>query len=58
MYLVARARGAEATIGAGDHPLAPNDFGKTDEALGDQLRVLDQMDTMGDHTGDQNLVVG
>jgi hypothetical protein len=34
---------AEATIGAGDHVLAPDHPGEVEDAVGDDLRVLDDI---------------
>ena len=49
--LVAGARRAEAAIGAGDHPFAPDHAGEALDALRDQLRMLDQMDAVRHHAG-------
>src|SRR5262245_62462931 len=57
MDLIARARGAEAAVGAGDHSLASDHPGEALDALRHQLRMLDEMYAVRDHAGDQELVV-
>src|SRR5262245_27663538 len=57
MDLIARARGAEAAVGAGDHSLASDHPGEALDALRHQLRMLDEMHAVRDHAGDQELVV-
>ena len=46
MHFVAGARGAETAIGAGDHSLASDHFGKPNDALCHQLGMLDQVNAM------------
>src|SRR5690348_14519677 len=55
--LVERLRG-EAAIGARHHILAPNKLRKAHEALGDELRMLDDIARMGDDAGTQHLALG
>ena len=50
--------GAEAAVGAGDHALAADHLREPQDAVADQLGVLDQDRRMGDHPGNQNLVPG
>ena len=45
------AGGGEAAVGAGDDVVAPDDPGEPDDALGDQLRVLDQVGRVADDAG-------
>ena len=49
---------AEAAIGAGNDVLAPHDLGESQDAVGDELGVLDDVGGMADDTGDQDLPVG
>ena len=49
---------AEAAIGAGEYPLAPNDIGKFADALGNQNGMLDEIAGRIDDPGYQHLVVG
>src|SRR5262245_2067595 len=59
LHLVDRSREChESTIGACDHPLAPDDLGVADETLSDQLRVLDEVGRRVQHTRDDHPVVG
>ena len=46
---------AEAAIGAGDDVLAADDRGVAQDAVGDQLRVLDEVGGMADDTRHQHL---
>src|ERR1700751_4512680 len=46
---------AEAAIGAGDDVLAADDLGVAQDAVGDQLRVLDEVRGMADDTRHQHL---
>src|ERR1700724_2806120 len=46
---------AEAAIGAGDDVLAADDLGIAQDAVGDELRVLDQVGGVADHTRHQHL---
>src|SRR5215470_15586173 len=48
----------EAAVGARDDALAPDDLGVADEALGDQLRVLDEVGRRVEHARDDHAVVG
>src|SRR4051794_586172 len=48
---------AKATVGRGDHPLAAHDVGEAQDPLRHQLRVLDDIGGMADHTGQHQLVV-
>src|SRR5262245_47654968 len=57
MDLVARAGGAEAAVGPGNHPLASDYAGEAADALRDQLRMFDEMQAMRHRAGDQELVV-
>ena len=41
---------AEAAIGAGDDVLAADDLGIAQDAVGDELRVLDEVGGVADHT--------
>src|SRR6267143_4301608 len=57
--LVHRPReGREAAVGARDHPLASDDLRVADEALRDQLRVLDEVGRGVEHARDDHAVVG
>ncbi len=56
--LVARARGAEAAVGAGDDVFASQQACEALDALGHELGVLDQVHAMGDHAGDEDLALG
>src|SRR5712672_2879333 len=46
---------AEAAIGAGDDVLAADDLGIAQDAVGDELRVLDEVGSVADHTRHQHL---
>src|SRR4051794_3078246 len=46
----------EATVGAGDDPLAADHAGEPPEPLGHQLGVLHEYRRLGDDAGDQYLV--
>ena len=46
---------AEAAIGAGDDVLAADDLGIAQDAVGDELRVLDEVGGVADHTRHQHL---
>src|SRR5213078_4551501 len=50
--------GAEAAVGSGDHPLAPDDVREALDTLGDELRVLDVVGRGGEDSRDQDLVLG
>src|SRR5262245_10140977 len=59
LHLVDRPRERhESTVGARDHPLAPDDLGVANEPLSDQLRVLDEVGRRVQHTRDDHPVVG
>src|SRR6516162_4945174 len=45
----------EAAIGAAHDVFATDDLGQPDDALGNELRVLDDVGGMADHAGNQNL---
>src|SRR5580658_3664702 len=49
---------AEATIGAGDDILAPGDSGEIENAVGDNLGMLDDVGGVADNAWDQDLAVG
>jgi hypothetical protein len=49
---------AEATIGAGDDVLAPDHPGEVEDAVGDDLRVLDDVGGVADDARDQDFSVG
>src|SRR5437762_406957 len=49
---------AETAIGRGDDPLAADDLGKAQNAVGDQLGMLDDIGRVADDSGQQDLVVG
>src|SRR6516165_5391905 len=57
MHFVARARCAEAAIGAGDDALAADDAGEAQDALRHQFRMLDEMNAVRHHAGDETLAV-
>src|SRR5712692_9132820 len=50
--------GAVAAITAGDDVLAPDQLGVAGDALGDELRMLDEVRLRLDHTGNQHLAGG
>src|SRR5207302_10817613 len=50
--------GAEAAVGSGDHPLAPDEVREALDTLGDELRVLDVVGRGGEDSRDQDLVLG
>src|SRR6516164_6126215 len=45
----------KSAIGAGHDVLAPQEIGKTQDAFGDELRMLDHVRDVADHAGDQQL---
>src|SRR5205823_4063156 len=47
----------EAAVGAGDDVLAAEEVGEADDALLDELRVLDDIVRVADAAGDQDLAV-
>jgi hypothetical protein len=47
----------EAAVGSGQHVLAPHDVGQPDEALGDEVGVLDDVGVVGDDTRDELLAL-
>ena len=49
---------AQAAVGRGDDPLAPDQLGEAADTLGDQLGVLDDVGGVADDTGQDELVVG
>ena len=49
---------AQPAIGRGDDPLPADEIGKAQDALGDQLRVLDHVGGVADDAGQDQLVVG
>ena len=49
---------AETAIGASDNVLAPHHPGEGQDAVGNELVVLDDVGGMADHTRDQDLAVG
>ena len=49
---------AEATIGAGDDVLAPDHPGEVEDAVGDDLGVLDDVGGVADDPRDQDFSVG
>ena len=54
----APARGVEAAIGAALHPArVADDFGHALQALGDRLRMLDDVGQRIDHAGHDDLIV-
>src|SRR5262249_21451258 len=59
LHLVDRPReGREAAIGPGDHALAPHDLRVADEALRDQLGVLDEVGRRVEHARNDHAIVG
>ena len=48
----------EAAVGAGEHVLAADDTGEADEALRDELGMLDDVGVVRDHARDQLLALG
>ena len=46
---------AEAAIGAGDDVLAPHQLGEAQDAVGDELGMLDHVGGVADDAGDQDL---
>ena len=46
----------EAAIGAGDHILAPHQFGETHDAFGDQFGMFDNIAGVRNDAGDENFV--
>src|SRR5271167_355412 len=58
MDLVAGAGRAEAAIGPGDNPLAPNHLRKASNSLRHEFGMFDQMNTVRHDAGDENLVLG
>ena len=49
---------AEPAIGRGDDALAADEFGEADDALGDQLRMLDHVGGVADDARQDELAVG
>src|SRR5271170_6723003 len=49
---------AETAIGAGDDVLAPGDSGEIEDAVGDDLGMLDDVGGVADNARDQDLAVG
>jgi hypothetical protein len=49
---------AETAIGAGNHVLPPHDFGEVEDAVGDDLRVLDDISGVTDDPGNQDFPLG
>src|SRR6516165_8447374 len=49
---------AEAAIGAGNDVLAPHDAGKSQDAVGDELGMLDDVGGVADDPRDQDLALG
>ena len=49
---------AEAAIGAGDHVLATGDPGEIEDAVGDDLGMLDDIGGVADDARDQDLALG
>ncbi len=49
---------AEAAIGAGDDVLAPGDPGEIEDAVGDDLGMLDDVGGVADDARDQDLAFG
>ena len=56
--VVDKGEGRKATIGTGNHPLAPNDVGVMADPLRNQPRMLDEIRRRIDDPGDQDLVIG
>src|SRR5260370_11538355 len=48
----------EAAVRARDHVLSPDQPRQTNDAFGDELRMLDDVGGVADHAGDQNRVLG
>jgi hypothetical protein len=57
MHFVRSGERGKSAIGSRDDALAPDDRGKSRDALRHKLRMLDQHGRLRDHAGDQNLVV-
>ena len=55
--LDAAGKGAEAAVGAGDDVLAADHLGVLHDAVGDELRMLDEVRGGIDHAGDDGLAV-
>ena len=49
---------AEAAIGAGHDIFAPDDFGVAHEAVGDRLRMFDNVRGVADDAGDEHFACG
>ena len=49
---------AQAAVGAGDNVFLADEFGKRDEAIGYQFRVLDEVGGVADEAGDENFSGG
>ena len=47
----------ESTVGPGDHAVAADNAGVTNQPIGDHLRVLDDVRRVADDAGNQNPVV-
>ncbi len=58
MHLVRSCERGEAAVGPGDHALAADDAREAGEPLRHQFGMLDQHRRLGDHAGDEHLVVG
>src|SRR6266481_5179254 len=56
--IVDKGEGRKAAIGAGDHPLAPDDLGIVADPLREQPRMLDEIGRRIDHPRYEDLVVG
>ncbi len=54
-WFVSRLR-REAAVSAGDDVFPPDQFGVTHNPLGDQFGMLDDIATVGDHAGDQQIL--
>ncbi|MFL5268555.1 MAG: hypothetical protein ACJ8AH_18495 [Stellaceae bacterium] len=55
--MLTKAKVAKPPIGAGDHPLSPDNVGVMADPLRDQPRMLDEIRGRVDDAGDQDLVV-
>src|SRR3984885_1473622 len=53
-----RGEGRKATVGAGHHTVPPDDPGEPDDALGDQVGMLDVVAGGVDHAGDERQRAG
>jgi len=53
MHALGKRALGESAIGAAEHIVAADDLGQPDQALGDQLRVLDNVGGVADDAGDE-----